>query len=118
MDFTNVTDLQLDNLARACDPATFGLAQKDVLDESYRKAGKMDANRFATHFSPTDQGILEIVSDFLLRGRVPEKSIRLELYKLNIYGTCFSPRFCFSRLPNKIDRSWRVLQGARRYSSQ
>jgi hypothetical protein len=86
VDFAKVTDQQLDNLAKACDPATFGLAQKDVLDESYRRAGKMDANRFATHFSPIDSGLLEIVSDLLLRGRVPEKSIHLELYKLNIYG--------------------------------
>ena len=86
MDFTNVTDQQLENLARSCDPATFGVATKDILDESYRKAGKMDTDRFATHFSPTDLGILEFISDFLLRERVPEKSIRLELYKLNIYG--------------------------------
>ena len=82
----NVTDQQLDNLFKSCDPATFGRAQQDVLDESYRKAGKLDANRFATHFSPTDVGILETVSDLLLRDRVPEKSIHLELYKLNVYG--------------------------------
>ena len=80
MDFTKLTDQQLDNLAKACDPATSGLAQEDR-----RSAGKMDASRFATHFSPSDAGILEIVSDVLLRGRVPEKSIRLELSQLNIY---------------------------------
>ena len=93
LDFMNVTDRQLDNLAKACGLATFGLAQKDVFDESYRKAGKMDANPFATHFSPTDQGILEIVNDFLLRGRVLQKSIQSELYKLNIYGKELLRRF-------------------------
>jgi len=90
LDFSQATDQQLDNLTRACNPATFGRNQQDVLDESYRKAGKMDANRFATQFSPTDLGIPEIVSDLLLRGRVPQKSIRLELYKLNVYGNVLS----------------------------
>jgi hypothetical protein len=88
LDFTKVTDQQLDSLAKACDPATFGVDQKDVLDVSYRKAGKMDANRFATHFSPTNLGVVEVISDRLLRGRA-EKSISIELYKLNIYGKYF-----------------------------
>lgn len=86
LDFTKVTDQELDALCRACEPATFGHAQKDVLDESYRKAGKMDAHRFATNFSPTGQGILEVIGDQLLRGRVTEDAVSVELYKLNVYG--------------------------------
>jgi hypothetical protein len=56
----------------------------------------MDASRFATHFSPTDLGILEVISDALFRGRVLEQSIRLELYKLNIYGKTFCQMLCSS----------------------
>ena len=41
-------------LSDACDPATFGLDDKDVLYESYRKAGKLDADNFS------------IAEDFLL----------------------------------------------------
>jgi hypothetical protein len=39
-------------------------------------------NYFATHFSPADLGILDIVSD-LSSARL---AIRLELFKLDIYG--------------------------------
>ncbi|KAL9124866.1 MAG: hypothetical protein Q9217_005855, partial [Psora testacea] len=40
-----------------CQPATFGRDGEDVLDESYRKAGKLDANRFCTSFDPYECGI-------------------------------------------------------------
>jgi hypothetical protein len=38
------------HLSDACQPATFGVNKEDVLDESYRKAGKMDVTDFATNF--------------------------------------------------------------------
>lgn len=90
LDFTHPTDAELENLAKACQPATFGFDQKDVLDEAYRKAGKIDTDRFAVNFSPSDLGIIETISDSLLRGRLQSKSIRSELYKLNVYGMLFA----------------------------
>lgn len=42
VDFMNPSDDGLRRLAEACDPAAFGLDKQNVLDESYRKAGKLD----------------------------------------------------------------------------
>ncbi|KAF9535324.1 hypothetical protein CPB83DRAFT_841574 [Crepidotus variabilis] len=85
INFFKPTGSQIVDLAKACQPATFGVDQKDVLDESYRKAGKMDANNFATQFSPSDLGMVAAIEHHLLRGR-GEQTIRAELYKLNVYG--------------------------------
>ena len=78
--------MQLENLAKACQPATFGRNQQDVYDESYRKAGKMDVANFATNLSPLHLGMIDTVHDTLLRGQHSGKMIRYELYKLNVYG--------------------------------
>ncbi len=86
LDFANATEFQLENLFKACEAATFGLDQRDVLDESYRKAGKMNVNRFGINFSPFESGILDIVSDFLLRCHSGKTALKMELYKLNVYG--------------------------------
>jgi len=80
-----VTDSQLAALSQACQPASFGVNQQDVLDESYRKAGKMEPSAFSTQFSPSSLGIVELIRATLLQGSA--KSVRVELYKLNVYGT-------------------------------
>ena len=92
----SITEAQAQDLSRACSPATFGLNNQDVLDESYRKAGKLDVGKFAWLFSPASR------SDFtvqLISGLFPSdslhKGIRFELYKLNVYGTTFSANPCF-----------------------
>lgn len=46
IDLSNATVEELEDLSQACDPATFGLNQNDVLDESYRKAWKLDSDYF------------------------------------------------------------------------
>ena len=81
---TAVSDAQLEHLAQACQPATFGVQQQDVLDESYRKAGKMDAANFSTNFNPNNTGIMQAIRDLLVKN--PESSIQVELHKLNVYG--------------------------------
>lgn len=81
---TAVSNTQLQNLVQACQPATFGVQQKDVLDESYRRAWKMDTVNFATHFDPNNTGIIQAIHDLLLKD--PNASIRVELHKLNVYG--------------------------------
>jgi len=90
VDFYHPTDAQLENLAKECQPATFGMNQQDVYDETYRKAGKMDVGRFSTQFHPANHGIIEVIRDVLLGNRVDLGSIRVEPYKLNVYGRCFN----------------------------
>ena len=92
LNFNRVTDSQLAALSEACQPASFGVNQEDVLDESYRKAGKMEPSEFSAQFSPSSLGIVELIRASFLQGR-SAKSIRVELYKLNVYGTTLSFHF-------------------------
>ena len=84
IDFNEATDEQLAALAEACQPASFGIAQKDVLDESYRKAGKLECADFATQFCPYTS-IVDKIKGALLQGR-DSTNIDVEMYKLNVYG--------------------------------
>ncbi|TDL27720.1 hypothetical protein BD410DRAFT_760853 [Rickenella mellea] len=83
--FANATEAQLDELVRACQPATFGANQEDVLDENYRKAGKMDLSHFSINFNPERLGLALEVKSRLLVPDADERSIKLEPYKLNVY---------------------------------
>lgn len=56
----------LDALVKACQPASFGRGNEEVLDESYRKAGKLDRAAFATTFFPYEAGIVDVVSQLLV----------------------------------------------------
>ncbi|KAG5637325.1 hypothetical protein H0H81_004971 [Sphagnurus paluster] len=86
LDLARASDAQLQALADACDLATFGLGQRDVLDESYRKAGKMDASNFLMKFDITKMKVIDYVREQLLDGADQDKNIRPELYKMNVYG--------------------------------
>ncbi|KAL8413522.1 hypothetical protein RB594_004964 [Gaeumannomyces avenae] len=77
-------------LAQDCQPASFGYQGKDVLDESYRKAAKMDRSDFSSDFCPYELGIIDTIAQVLLlntRDGVWTKGVRAELYKLNIYSS-------------------------------
>ena len=87
IDFANATEEDLKNLADACDPATFGRNEEDVLDETYRKAGKLDKIHFATDFDPNYSGLMANIHDTILEGHSKDTSVLCELYKLNVYGT-------------------------------
>ena len=84
-----------DLLAR-CQPATFGVGGTDVLDENYRKAGKLDNADFSTNFHPHNCGILDAVQQILLPSTVNGAQatgagpygVRAEVYKLNV---CLAP---------------------------
>ncbi|KAL2815226.1 hypothetical protein BDW59DRAFT_16821 [Aspergillus cavernicola] len=83
----------LQHLVTDCDPASFGRGDQDVIDPEYRKAGKIDANHFATSFHPADFGILENIGQVLLPSISSEtdnqlqfRKIKAELYKLNVYS--------------------------------
>ena len=75
-------------LSEASAPATFGVDQKDVYDEKYRKASKMDASDFRAWLDPVKSGLLESVRTALIEeGRqFSDRAITAECYKLNVYG--------------------------------
>jgi hypothetical protein len=87
VDLSAASDSELARLSKACQPATFGVNQQDVHDESYRKAGKMDVSDFAAKFNLERSGILEQIHSHILEGHDVNKTIDAELYKLNVYGT-------------------------------
>ncbi|KAM5535766.1 hypothetical protein V8D89_010580, partial [Ganoderma adspersum] len=86
LDLANPTPSALEHLERTCDPATFGVDNRDVLDESYRKAGKLDNQCFAFNLDVGRVGLLEAIRMGLFPGRDERKAIHAELYKLNVYG--------------------------------
>lgn len=65
-----------------CEPATFGQGKKEVFDEQYRKAGKLDASKFCTSFNPYEHGVMDIVTQALVHTKY--HGIRAELYNLNV----------------------------------
>jgi hypothetical protein len=80
------SDSDLERLANACQPATFGVNQQDMHDETYRKAGKMDANAFSSKFNLERSGLLDGIRAHMLEGHDVKTTIEAELYKLNVYG--------------------------------
>lgn len=90
---------ELDRLVRGCQPATFGLNGADVLDESYRKASKLDNTDFSTNFNPYDYGIVDTIAQILFPSMEENNSgdlglelrgVRAELDKLNVFFNLFS----------------------------
>lgn len=82
-------------LLEDCSPATFGKKGEEVLDESYRKAAKLDSDQFSTNFHPHDVGIINAIAETLLPGittpftdteSIWEEHLGViaELYKLNV----------------------------------
>jgi hypothetical protein len=71
----------VDNTQRA----SFGFQGKEVIDESYRMASKLDTFEFSTNFWPYEVSIIDVIGQTLLP-RLPRSSqgIRAELYKLNV----------------------------------
>ena len=66
IDFADPKPELVEKLAQACDVATFGLDNQDVLDETYRKAGKLDTQYFAPKFDPEWYDLLDIIQNNLL----------------------------------------------------
>lgn len=93
MNLSCATANQMQQLAEACAPAKFGLNQTNVLDETYRKAGKLDASDFSIKFDPERVGLVRTVrTELVEEGRRAAYGVRAELYKLNVYGTFESSR--------------------------
>lgn len=74
-------------LVQDCQPATFGYQGSDVLDETYRKAGKLDRSAFSIDFCPYEHGIIDTIAQVLLPnagGTIGTRGVKAELYKLNV----------------------------------
>ena len=85
----------IEGLLKDCAPATFGIGGEEVLDESYRRAVKLDAHQFSTNFNPYDVGIVDAISQVLLPGIAQpiadgkaafgdNSGVVAELYSLNV----------------------------------
>ena len=75
----------IQRLIESTQPASFGLKGQDVIDESYRKASKLDPSAFSTNFCPYEVGIIDILGQTLLP--LPQsktQGIRAALYKLHV----------------------------------
>ena len=59
---------------------------ENVLDETYRKAGKMDSERFSPMLDLHQIDLMKVIRSYLLEGTDSTESIRAELHKLNVYG--------------------------------
>lgn len=89
IDFSTPSEGDLEKLALACDPATFGLNNNDVLDESYRKAGKMDISDVVSAFDVGCSALSQVIRDNLLDGPNAKRPFIFERYKLNVYCKSF-----------------------------
>ena len=76
----------LEALANACERSKFGRGEETVLDETYRKAGKMDSDNFMTGLDLDVTGLLDAVRLGLLSAQDETRVVRAELDKLNVYG--------------------------------
>jgi hypothetical protein len=92
IDLANATPDELEQLTQACEPASFGMSQETVWDETYRKAGKMDTDCFTPSpmLDPVHSDLLEIIRGYLLEGTQSTNNIKTEFYKLNVYSTHLS----------------------------
>jgi hypothetical protein len=86
INLVNATPDELEQLTQACEPASFGVKQENVLGESYRKTGKMDSECFASMLDPFNTDLMKIVRGYLLEGLKSKNDIIAELCKLNVYG--------------------------------
>jgi hypothetical protein len=69
-----------------CQPASFGYKGQDILDDTYRKATKMDRSAFSIDFCPYEHGIVDTITQLLLpnASHVLTNGVKAELYKLNV----------------------------------
>ena len=66
VDSTGQTDGSLSRLVGSTQPAGFDYQGKNIVDESYRKASRLDKSAFSTDFCPYEAGIIDIIAQALL----------------------------------------------------
>lgn len=82
----STTDEDIQALIDACEPATFGRGPEAVLDETYRKAWRINAGKFAWLFNPDSGTFIAQLARSLCPWDTWDLGIRAELSKLNVYG--------------------------------
>ncbi|KAG5637257.1 hypothetical protein H0H81_005221 [Sphagnurus paluster] len=82
LDLSQATPSQLQALAEACVPASFGFEQR----EDHHRAGKMDKTNFLTSLDLANLGIVDRVRQQLLYGPDDGKYVKAGLSTLNVYG--------------------------------
>lgn len=92
VDFVNATSNELEQLAQACEPASFGVKGEDVLDETYQKARKLDPGLFSTPLVPEQTDLVKVIRGYLLEGTDSTRKLKVELNRLKVYGMCLSLR--------------------------
>ncbi|KAI1270956.1 hypothetical protein F5Y07DRAFT_384517 [Xylaria sp. FL0933] len=101
----------LTGLLRDMQPATFGFQGKDIYDESYRKASKLDTSQFSSTFNPYELGIVDAVAQLLLpnlqlggKASALKRGVRAELYKLNVYSSPSGQFHTHVDTPRSVDQ--------------
>ena len=79
--FPGADEAALAKLLQASSVASFGKGDQQVTDLSYRDAYKIDPDKLTTSFCPCSTSILSEIETLM----VPNRSIRAELHKLNLY---------------------------------
>ena len=87
MNLANPSQSDLKLLTEACAPATFGRNSEDILDESYRRAGKLNIVEFAAKLEIETSKVMDAIRYGLLVGDRSTVGMIVEMYKLNVYGT-------------------------------
>ena len=110
----------LNQLIKDCQSAVFGYKGENVLDETYRKAAKMDSSCFSSDFCPYTLGIVDTIAQVLLPNvseAIGTKGVRAELYKLNASVPSWTSPPVYLTIRPGILSPFRFLQSTRRHSA-
>ncbi|KAJ7790808.1 hypothetical protein B0H14DRAFT_3094621 [Mycena olivaceomarginata] len=93
IDFGNAQEEHLIELAAACQKATFGLNQTNVLDKTYHKADKLNLDQFSAQLDVVSSDLMDAITSDILDGQDMDADMALvaELYKLNVYNPLVHP---------------------------
>ncbi|KAF5344303.1 hypothetical protein D9756_011599 [Leucocoprinus leucothites] len=80
-----ISEGDIQDLVDACSPAPFGRGAESVLDDTYRKALKLEDNLFAWRFNPDSGNFIAQLAHQLSPWAKFNKGFRAEVSKLNIY---------------------------------
>lgn len=86
---SNALSPELHQLLAACAPAPIGRGEENVLDETYREAGKLETTEFSSTFCPYTTGTMDVVQQVLMPHSLHQRGeagLRAELHKLNVYS--------------------------------
>lgn len=82
VEFPGVSEVAMIRLLDACSVASYGHKGKDVIDQSYRNAFKLEPDNFVTNYQICSTPILQEIQSIT----PTVVGIKAELYKLNIYA--------------------------------